>query len=63
MARQRNVPVIVDPANLADYLKYKGATALKLNRTETERATKLPLGTEAENARAAQWLPSNSRLK
>jgi len=63
MARQRNVPVIVDPANLADYSKYKGATALKLNRTETERATKLPLGTEAENAKAAQWLLDHLELE
>ena len=63
MARQRNVPVIVDPANLADYSKYKGATALKLNRTETERATKLPIGSEAENARAAQWLLDHLELE
>jgi D-beta-D-heptose 7-phosphate kinase/D-beta-D-heptose 1-phosphate adenosyltransferase len=38
-ARQRKIPVLVDPARLADFTKYKGATLLKPNRPETERAT------------------------
>ncbi|HLL87761.1 MAG TPA: D-glycero-beta-D-manno-heptose 1-phosphate adenylyltransferase [Tepidisphaeraceae bacterium] len=42
VARQRRVPVLVDPASLSDYSKYAGATALKLNRPETERATAMP---------------------
>jgi D-beta-D-heptose 7-phosphate kinase/D-beta-D-heptose 1-phosphate adenosyltransferase len=41
-ARERGVPVFVDPARLADYRKYKGATLLKPNRPETERATGIP---------------------
>ena len=40
-ARSKSIPVFVDPARLsaADYRKYDGATVLKLNRPETERAT------------------------
>jgi D-beta-D-heptose 7-phosphate kinase/D-beta-D-heptose 1-phosphate adenosyltransferase len=38
MARARNIPVVIDPATIDDYSKYKGATALKLNRTEAARA-------------------------
>src|SRR5687768_17010820 len=40
-AKQRGVPVIIDPANIADYERYHGATAIKLNRPEAERATGL----------------------
>ena len=40
LARSRNVPVIIDPANLPDYSRYAGATALKMNRVEAERATR-----------------------
>jgi D-beta-D-heptose 7-phosphate kinase/D-beta-D-heptose 1-phosphate adenosyltransferase len=43
LARRKNIPVIIDPANIPDYSKYRGATALKLNRPEGERATGLPL--------------------
>jgi len=43
LARQKNIPVIVDPANIPDYSKYAGATALKMNRPEAERATGMPL--------------------
>jgi D-beta-D-heptose 7-phosphate kinase/D-beta-D-heptose 1-phosphate adenosyltransferase len=41
IAREQKVPVIVDPAAIADYARYAGATALKLNRPEAERATGL----------------------
>ncbi|HEV2295805.1 MAG TPA: D-glycero-beta-D-manno-heptose 1-phosphate adenylyltransferase [Tepidisphaeraceae bacterium] len=41
LARQRGVPVIVDPAAIADYSRYAGATAMKLNRPEAEKATGL----------------------
>jgi D-beta-D-heptose 7-phosphate kinase/D-beta-D-heptose 1-phosphate adenosyltransferase len=43
-ARERGVPVVIDPANLSDYARYAGATAIKLNRPEAERATGLPAG-------------------
>ena len=35
----RNIEVLVDPAAIADYSKYAGATALKLNRSEAARPT------------------------
>jgi D-beta-D-heptose 7-phosphate kinase/D-beta-D-heptose 1-phosphate adenosyltransferase len=39
LSRERGVPVLVDPANIADYAKYAGATCIKLNRIETHKAT------------------------
>ena len=56
LARDRAVPVIIDPANIPDFSKYRGATALKLNRTETEKATGLPAQDPTQFAAAAQWL-------
>ena len=35
------VPVLVDPASIDDYSKYRGCTAITPNRTEAERATSL----------------------
>jgi D-beta-D-heptose 7-phosphate kinase/D-beta-D-heptose 1-phosphate adenosyltransferase len=55
-ARSRSVPVIIDPANIPDYTKYFGATALKLNRTETEKATGLPVGNEQQYVAASKAL-------
>ena len=63
LARSRNVPVLVDPANIADYSKYAGATALKLNRTETEKATGLAVNNEPEYALASQWLLERLKLE
>src|SRR5205823_6050203 len=39
LARQKGIPIFVDPARLNDYSKYTGATVLKMNRPEAERAT------------------------
>ncbi len=39
MAREKGVPVLVDPASLADYSKYRGATAITPNRNEAEKAS------------------------
>jgi D-beta-D-heptose 7-phosphate kinase/D-beta-D-heptose 1-phosphate adenosyltransferase len=55
-ARARNVPVIVDPAIVSDYSRYAGATAIKLNRVETEKATGLPVETPEE------WEAAGERL-
>ena len=55
-ARQRGIPVLIDPASISDYAKYAGATALKLNRTETQKATGLPVSNEQEYADAGTWL-------
>jgi D-beta-D-heptose 7-phosphate kinase/D-beta-D-heptose 1-phosphate adenosyltransferase len=55
-ARARGIPVLVDPAAVRDYGKYAGATALKLNRTEAENASGVPI-VSPEGARpAAEWL-------
>jgi len=43
VARKRGVPVLVDPANIADYTRYIGGTLITPNRTETERVTGLRL--------------------
>lgn len=56
MARQRAVPVLIDPANIPDYAKYRGATCLKLNRSETARATGIPCKTEEQFSQAGRKL-------
>ena len=56
LARDQGVPVLIDPANIPDFSKYRGATALKLNRIETEKATGLPVQEPTQYAAAAQWL-------
>ena len=56
LAKQRGVPVVIDPANLGDYSRYHGATALKLNRIEAARATGLPVDNEEQYDAAATWL-------
>lgn len=55
MARARGVPVLVDPASLDDYSRYRGATAITPNRNEAERAT----GLEADRDGSVE---ANSRL-
>lgn len=61
-ARQRGVPVLIDPANLSDYSQYANATCLKLNRVETERATGLPVETQEQFDAAATWLIDRLQL-
>ena len=39
MSKQAGKPVLVDPASLDDYTKYRGATIITPNRTEAERVT------------------------
>jgi D-beta-D-heptose 7-phosphate kinase/D-beta-D-heptose 1-phosphate adenosyltransferase len=56
LARQKNIPVLIDPASLNDYSKYRGATALKLNRPEVEKASGLPARTPE------QWRPAAEKL-
>jgi D-beta-D-heptose 7-phosphate kinase/D-beta-D-heptose 1-phosphate adenosyltransferase len=56
VARAKRVPVIVDPAAIRNYSKYFGATAIKLNRTETEKATGLALTNLAEYTAAGEKL-------
>lgn len=61
-ARERGVPVIIDPANIPDYSKYTGATCLKLNRTETQRATGLPVKSPEQFEPAASKLLETLKL-
>jgi D-beta-D-heptose 7-phosphate kinase/D-beta-D-heptose 1-phosphate adenosyltransferase len=42
LARQRKIPILVDPARIEDYSKYSGASAITPNRTEAEVASGLP---------------------
>ena len=56
-AKQRGVPVLVDPASTTDYSRYAGATIITPNRTETEKVTGLRLRTmEAVEKHAAAIL-------
>ena len=56
ICRAAGVPVLVDPPSISDYGKYRGATAIKLNRRETCAATGLPCETTFEVERAADRL-------
>ena len=55
-ARDAGKEVLIDPAAISDYAKYRGAACLKLNRTETEKATGLPARTPDQYAAAARKL-------
>ncbi|HSU66199.1 MAG TPA: D-glycero-beta-D-manno-heptose 1-phosphate adenylyltransferase [Tepidisphaeraceae bacterium] len=63
LARARKIPVLIDPAAINDYAKYTNATALKLNRTETEKATGMPVNSEAQYAAAATHLLNKLNLE
>lgn len=39
LCRAKSIPVLVDPAAIADYARYRGATAITPNRSEAEKAT------------------------
>jgi len=56
LARSKKIPVLIDPARLNDYGKYRGATLIKLNRPEAEKATGLPVKDEATAIVAAKKL-------
>jgi D-beta-D-heptose 7-phosphate kinase/D-beta-D-heptose 1-phosphate adenosyltransferase len=61
MARSAGKPVLVDPARLEDYAKYRRATAITPNRTEAEVATRMETARDASplhNARLAHALMS-----
>lgn len=46
--RRAGKEVIVDPARLSDYARYRGATSITPNRTEAETATRLPTHESAD---------------
>ena len=63
IARQRNIPVLVDPYQLNDYSKYANATTITPNRQEASRATKLPCTTEANYQPLAEKLLNDLNLE
>lgn len=63
LAKARGLPVIVDPPNIGDYSKYAGATAIKSNRVEAERATGLPARTPEQFPIAAEKLLSQLQIE
>ncbi|USN99498.1 MAG: D-glycero-beta-D-manno-heptose 1-phosphate adenylyltransferase [Phycisphaeraceae bacterium] len=54
MAIEAGKPVLVDPALIDDYTKYRGATAITPNRTEAELATGLRTHHAADSAHNAE---------
>jgi D-beta-D-heptose 7-phosphate kinase/D-beta-D-heptose 1-phosphate adenosyltransferase len=63
MARQRGVASFVDPAAIADYSKYIGASAITPNRTEAELASGGVCGNLQEYRQTAEWLVNQLRLE
>jgi D-beta-D-heptose 7-phosphate kinase/D-beta-D-heptose 1-phosphate adenosyltransferase len=65
-ARDAGKPVLVDPARLTDYRKYRGASVITPNRTEAETATGLRTAHDApeseHNAQIAHALLSSLDL-
>ncbi|MFI4870921.1 MAG: D-glycero-beta-D-manno-heptose 1-phosphate adenylyltransferase [Phycisphaerales bacterium JB061] len=55
-ARAAGKAVLVDPASVADYAKYRGATCITPNRTEAEKATGMRAGSMDENNAIARTL-------
>jgi D-beta-D-heptose 7-phosphate kinase/D-beta-D-heptose 1-phosphate adenosyltransferase len=56
LAHHAKVPVLVDPAAIEDYKKYRGATAITPNRTEAALATGLAVETDEQITAAAEQL-------
>lgn len=55
-ARAAGKPVLVDPASITDYAKYRGSTCITPNRTEAEKATGMPAGSVEQNNAIAERL-------
>jgi len=55
-ARERGIPVLVDPARIADYDRYRGASILTPNRAEAEGATGLSIAGPSEAFAAGEEL-------
>ncbi len=62
LARQADKPVLVDPAFITDYSKYRGATLITPNRQETAFTVGFEVETEGDIARAAQQLVATLKL-
>ena len=55
-ARERGIPVLVDPARITDYYRYRGASILTPNRAEAEGATGLSIAGPSEAFAAGEEL-------
>jgi D-beta-D-heptose 7-phosphate kinase / D-beta-D-heptose 1-phosphate adenosyltransferase len=55
-AREQGLPVLVDPARIGDYGRYRGATLVKPNRRETELATGRAIHSPADALEAGREL-------
>lgn len=62
ICRAKGKQVLVDPPSINDYSKFIGATCLKLNRPETEKATGLPARSAEQYALAAKTLLEKLKL-
>ncbi|MBI1374961.1 MAG: adenylyltransferase/cytidyltransferase family protein [Phycisphaera sp.] len=62
LAKHHGVEVLVDPAAIDDYTKYRGVTAITPNRTEAELATGLPTHTQAKLDTVAEQLMNDLDL-
>jgi len=65
LARKHKVPVLVDPAAISDFGKYRGATCITPNRTEAERATGMTIDgyDKQQLGRVARKLLSDLKLE
>src|SRR5690606_19395232 len=66
LAHKAGVPVLVDPARISDYSKYRGATAITPNRNEAELATGMQTDGDAApeaNGRVAAALMERLELE
>lgn len=55
-ARAAGKPVLVDPASVTDYSKYRGATCITPNRTEAEKATGIKATSMEQSGEIARML-------
>ena len=63
IAKANNVPVLIDPAAISDYTRYRGANCITPNRTEAEKATELPSDTSEQHDAIAQKLVGDLHLE
>jgi D-beta-D-heptose 7-phosphate kinase/D-beta-D-heptose 1-phosphate adenosyltransferase len=63
LARQRGLPVFVDPYAREDYSRYAGATTITPNRHETRMATGIDCQSEPDHQKAAETLLDQLNLE
>lgn len=63
LAREADVPILVDPARITDYGRYRGVSLLKPNRLEAGLATRRSIHSPAEAFAAADWLQHEFSLE